>query len=335
MTLTRRRMVQAAGAVSLAGLTGLLSACGGDDAAPATGGAPSSGPWTWTDDRGETVSLDQRPERIVVSQWLLPAFWALGIKPVGVLTFMPWGDIEGYAEAGIEEGDVEVLSTNYGEVDLERMVGLQPDLIVLDWFAGSETLWGFTEVSSQRKAEQIAPLVGVSADAPAVEGIEARRELAAAMGADLESAEVVAAKQDFDDATEELRALLAEKGDLSVAVVGPFADGLWVAPAEDYADLACLAELGLNVWKPDPVPGDDILSWENAASVDADLILIDDRDDVSRTGADSPVFMALPAVEAGQVAAAWRFALPYEYAAFARSFRAVAEPIDAARILSR
>lgn len=331
MSLTRRRLGLAAGAVTLASL---LAACGDDDPAPQASGDAPVGPWTWTDDRGDTVTLDAMPERIVVSQWLLPAFWALGIQPVGVLTFMPWDDIDGYAEAGIEEGDVEVLSTSYGEVDLERMVALRPDLIVLDSYAGSETLWGFTEISQQRKAAQIAPMVAVSAETGLVEGTEARRELAAALGADLESDEAVAAKQEFDDATEQLTGILADKADLSVAVVGPFADGMWVAPAEDYADLAYLEGLGLDVWKPSPVPDGDILSWENAAAVDADLVLIDDRDDVTKAGADNPVFTTLPAVEAGQVAAAWRFALPYEYGAFARSFRAMAGPIEAARILA-
>src|SRR5262249_26290474 len=136
--LTRRRFGLAAGAVTLAGL---LAACGDDEPTPAASADDAAaGPWTWTDDRGDTVELDQRPERIVVSQWLLPAFWALGIKPVGVLTFMPWDDIDGYAEAGIAEGDVTVLSTTYGEVDLEKMVGLRPDLVVLDSYADSETL---------------------------------------------------------------------------------------------------------------------------------------------------------------------------------------------------
>src|SRR6478735_3283263 len=147
--LTRRRFGLAAGAVTIAGL---LAACGDDEPTPAAStGAGAVGPWTWTDDRGDTVELDVRPERIVVSQWLLPAFWALGIKPVGVLTFMPWGDIDGYAEAGI------------AEVDLEKMVGLRPDLVLLDSYAASETLWGFTEMATQRKAAMIAPLVAVSA----------------------------------------------------------------------------------------------------------------------------------------------------------------------------
>jgi iron complex transport system substrate-binding protein len=330
--LTRRRFGLAAGAVTLAGL---LAACGDDDAAPTTGASASAaGPWTWTDDRGDTVSLDARPERIVVSQWLLPAFWALGIKPVGVLMFMPWGDVDGYAEAGIPEDEVTVLSTEYGEVNMEELVGLQPDLIVLDSYADSPTLWGFTDKATQQKAAKIAPIVAISAETGALEGIRARHDLAAALGADLDAGAVIGAKQEFDDASAAIEQAIADKPGLSVAVVGAFDGGLWVAPAADYADLTYLQGLGLTVWKPAKVPDGDILSWENAAGVDADLVLLDDRDDVDQAIEVNPVFGRLPAVEAGQVEAVWRYALPYEYAAFARSFRALTPALEQAETLS-
>ncbi|GAA4744304.1 ABC transporter substrate-binding protein [Nocardioides endophyticus] len=329
--LTRRRFGLAVGAVTLAGL---LNACGSDDPAPALGATEPSGPWTWTDDRDQTVELDSTPERLVVSQWLLPAFWALGIKPVGVLTFMPWGDIAGYAEAGIAEDDVTVLSTTYGEVDLEKMVGLKPDLIVLDSYADSETLWGFTDLATQQKAGRIAPLVAVSAETDLFEGIDTRHELAAALGADLDATTVVEARGDFEAASAEIEKVLAARPGLSVAFVGPYEDGLWVAPAEDYADLTYLEGLGLDVWKPAQVPDGDILSWENATGVDADLLILDDRDDVAQASKANPVFAELPAVEARQVAAAWRFALPYEYGAYARSFRALTPALQRASILS-
>ena len=332
--LTRRRFGLAAGAVTLAGL---LAACGDDEPTASSGSGASdapSGPWTWTDDRDQTVSLDSTPERLVVSQWLLPAFWALGIKPVGVLTFMPWDDIDGYAEAGIAEDDVTVLSTNYGEVDLEKLVGLEPDLIVLDSYADSETLWGFTDLAAQKKAGRIAPIVAVSAETDVLAGIAKRHELAASLGADVKADDVTAAKADFDAASAEIEEALAAKAGLSVAFVGPFDDGLWVAPAADYADLTYLQGLGLEVWAPAKAPEGDILSWENASDVVADLLILDDRDDLDQARKVSPVFGRLPAVEADQVVAAWRFALPYEYAAFARSFRALTPALQGASILS-
>jgi iron complex transport system substrate-binding protein len=315
-------------------LAGLLNACGGDDPKPGAGAAGRSEAWSWTDDRGQTVELDSTPERLVVSQWLLPAFWALGIKPVGVLTFMPWGDIAGYAEAGIAEDDVTVLSTTYGEVDLEAMVGLKPDLIVLDSYADAETLWGFTDVSTQQKAARIAPLVAVSAETDLIEGIDARHELAAALGADVDATTVAEARADFEAASAEIEKVLAARSGLSVAFVGPYEDGLWIAPAEDYADLTYLEGLGLDVWKPAKVPDGDTLSWENATGVDADLLILDDRDDVAQASKANPVFAELPAVEARQVSAAWRFALPYEYGAYARSFRALTPALQRASILS-
>jgi iron complex transport system substrate-binding protein len=329
--LTRRRFGLAAGAVTLAGL---LNACGGDDPSPAAASDEPTGPWTWTDDRDQVIELEGMPERLVVSQWLLPAFWALGIKPVGVLTFMPWDDIEGYAEAGIAEADVTVLSTTYGEVDLEAMVGLKPDLVVLDSYADSETLWGFTDLATQKKAARIAPLVAVSAETDLIEGIDARHELAAALGADVDATTVAEARADFEAASAEIEKVLTAQAGLSVAFVGPYEDGLWVAPAKDYADLTYLEGLGLEVWEPVKVPDGDTLSWENATGVDADLLILDDRDDVAQASKANPVFAELPAVEARQVAAAWRFALPYEYGAYARSFRALTPALQSASILS-
>ena len=128
--------------------------------------------------------------------------------------------------------------------------------------------------------------------------------------------------------------MLAAKPGLTVAFVGPYDDGLWVAPAKDYADLTYLQGLGLDVWKPATVPDGDTLSWETATGVDADLIILDDRDDVAQATKANPVFAELPAVQADQVAAAWRFALPYEYGAFARSFRALMPALQSASILS-
>ena len=99
--LSRRRFL---GGVSAAAVSAMfLAACGGDDdegdggASPssATGGTSTSAAggtsaaFTFTDGRGETITLDKKPERIVAYAAPAAALYDLGIKPVGIFTGSP------------------------------------------------------------------------------------------------------------------------------------------------------------------------------------------------------------------------------------------------------
>lgn len=309
--LTRRTVLAGAGAASLAAL---LAACSGASEGSA------SGSFTLTDDLGNEIVLDAVPQRLVVSQWLLPAFWEAGIEPVGVLTFMPWDDIAAYAEAGIDRSKVTVLSESYGEVNLEALAELGPDLIVCDSYAGAESLWGFADAEMQAKAAAVAPIFAVSAETEAVEGIERRIGIAEALGSD--AAGTATTKAAFEAALAKVDTVAAAQSGLTVAVVGPAVDGLWVAPVADYADLLLLQQHGITFFDA-PEAELDTLSWELATEVTADVLLIDDRTtdaELATLVAENPTWNRIPAVAAGQAYATWRFALPYSYGAFAQSY---------------
>lgn len=323
--ITRRTVLAGAGAASLAAL---LAACSGASEGSA------SGTFRITDDLGNEIVLDAAPQRIVVSQWLLPAFWEAGIEPVGVLTFMPWDDIAAYAEAGVDRSKVTVLSESYGEVNLEALVDLDPELIICDSYAGAESLWGFADADMQAKAAAVAPIFAVSAETEAIEGIERRIEIAEAIGSD--AAGTAATKVAFEEALAKIDAVAAAQSGLTVAVVGPSVDGLWVAPVADYADLILLQQHGITFFDA-PEAELDTLSWELATEVSADVLLIDDRttdEELATLAAENPTWNRIPAVAAGQAYATWRFALPYSYGALALSYEQLLPSIEGARPLA-
>jgi iron complex transport system substrate-binding protein len=308
------------GGAAAAGLAALLSACSGPSAG--SGG----GALTLTDDLGNEIVLDAVPERIVVSQWLLPAFWEAGLKPTAVITFMDVDEIAAFAEAGVPTAGIEVLE-GYESLSLEALVALDPQLIVLDQFAVLDTLWGFADVETQEKAAAIAPLFAVSADAAAVDGIERRIEIAEQLGA---VPDVEGDRADFEDAVARIRTAADAHPGITVAAIGPYADGIWVASAADYPDLALLREHGVSVFEP---AGTGTYSWENAADITADVVVIDDRtteEELAAFATDHPTWSSIPAVAAGQLDTTWRFAVPYSYGAFARALAQVLPTIEAA-----
>ncbi|MGW3553062.1 ABC transporter substrate-binding protein, partial [Streptomyces griseoincarnatus] len=82
--LSRRGLLAAGGAL---GLGAVLTACGDDDAKDGgadTKGAAKSGPWSFKDDRGTTVKLDEAPKNIVAFTGVAAALYDYGIEVKGV-----------------------------------------------------------------------------------------------------------------------------------------------------------------------------------------------------------------------------------------------------------
>lgn len=74
--VNRRSMIKAA-AAGLAVIT-LPKATSAQDA------SPESGEWSFTDDKGVTVTLPSRPERIVMDVNAAAPLWDFGIKPTAL-----------------------------------------------------------------------------------------------------------------------------------------------------------------------------------------------------------------------------------------------------------
>lgn len=285
-------------------------------AGTATTPAAPDGEWSFTDDRGITITLPKRPERIIAQTTSAAILWDFGIRPVGVFGPARLPDGTSDFQAGeIDFDSVEILG-DYGTLDLEKMVELDADLYV-DLTFGGNALWYLTE-DELGQVEAIVPTLGISMQGISVlESISRFEELAVSLGADLQSPEVFAAKIEFEDAEEELKAAIAEKPGLSVLVVSPAVDTLYVASPDFMVDLYYFRDLGLDIVVPDTDDFWELLSWEQANKYPADLILVDARNDqivqeVEAVG----TWESLPAVKANQLGP-WYAGAPYSYARLA------------------
>lgn len=291
---------------------GFLAGTGGLAAAVLAGCAdqqtPSAatGPWEFTDDRGQKVSLPKRPERVVAYVSSAAALWDYGAHPIGA--FGPQRTASGGKE--LQAGNVDLnavtsVGNAWDDFNLEKFTALAPDLVVTGLTGTKPTdLWVLTGELSD-KIKQIAPIVALSEyKTPLPKVIDRYAELARALGANTAAGPATSAKDDFQRVSDELRA--AAKPGLKIMVVSGDKDGIYVAKPEFFADLAYYRELGLefvtaggteDYWEQ--------LSWEQVGKYPADLILTDTRT-ISLTQqqlAEHPTWARLPAVRAGQLGA--------------------------------
>jgi iron complex transport system substrate-binding protein len=293
------------------------------DSTPTTAAAASpstaaDGEWTFTDDRGITITLPKRPERIIAQTTSAAVLWDFGIRPVGVFGPSRLPDGTNDFQAGdIDFDQVEVVG-DYGTLDLEKLVQLKPDLYV-DLTFGGDSLWYLTE-DELGQVEEIVPTLGLSMQKISVlEAIGRFEDLARSLGVDLDSPELAEIKAGFDAAEVDLKAAIEEKPGLSVLVVSPAVDTLYVASPDWMVDLHYFRDLGMDIVSPEVgVDGFwELLSWEQANKYPADLILVDARNDqVVEEVATVGTWEALPAVKAGQLGP-WYAGAPYSYARLA------------------
>jgi iron complex transport system substrate-binding protein len=298
--ISRRGFLFATGGLAA---TAALAACGDDTSAGATSG---SGSWEFTDDRGIKVTRDKQPAKIVAYVSSAAALWDFGVHPIGV--FGPQKTDTGAKElqaGNIDLDKVTSLGNAWDDFDVEKFIGLQPDLLVTGLTGTKDTdLWAITPETGE-KVKKTAPILAISeykVTLPKV--IERYEALAKALGADVASAKVTDAKKEFQEASDELKAVAASKSGLKVLVVYSDKDSVYVAKPEFFADLSYYKELGLDIiagggtedyWEQ--------ISWEQVGKYPADLILTDTRTfSLSKEQMNEyPTWRALPAVAAGQL----------------------------------
>ncbi|MGK3201869.1 ABC transporter substrate-binding protein [Amycolatopsis sp. MEPSY49] len=299
--LSRRGFLIGAGGLAA---TVVLTACGSSDDKAAPG---SSGPWEFTDDRGQKTSRDQRPTRVVAYVSSAAALWDYGVRPVGV--FGPQKTADGGKE--IQAGNIDLnavtsIGNAWDDFSMEKFAATKPDLVITGLTGAKPTdLWVLKDDLGP-KVQQVAPIVAMSeykVTLPKV--IERYEQLAVALGGDANSDVIKKGKDDFQKASDDLKAAIKAKPGLKVLVVSSDKDNLYVCKPEFFADLAYYRDLGLDI-----VNGggsDDYfetLSWEQAGKYPADLILTDSRTyALSRQQlAAIPTWAQLPAVKANQLA---------------------------------
>jgi iron complex transport system substrate-binding protein len=325
---TTRRRISAGVTALLLGTLVLAAFAGGTgaSAAPTATGAGQAD-WTFTDDRGTKVSLDSRPLRIVAYETAASALWYLGIKPVGIfgstsLTQSPLLD-------GVDVRGIKSLGKVYGEINLEQLAALKPDLIVTAYSPKFNPLWGFKDAKQQKTVEAFAPIVAINGIRLPTQVIRRYEALARSLGANLRAAKVVAARTRFSAAVKELRAATKAKPGLLALAVGAYGDQLYFAKPADFPALRQYRSWGLKM----VVPGGkdsfwEIVSFEQADKYPADLILYD-----TRTGALGPKDLAKkpawnlnPAVKAGQLVP-WQGQEDWSYQLYTKDIRTLARAV--------
>lgn len=326
----RRQFLRAAGltGLSAAGLL-TLAACGG------SGDSAGSDPgWSFKDDRGKTVRADGVPKNVVAQVTAAAALWDFGIRPVGIFGPSTLDSGENDPQVGnVDLTKVTSIGAEFNDFNIERYAGLNPGLLVSIMYLADKSLW-YVPVDTTDQILDIAPSVGISGLAVTVkEVIERFGELAEALGADLSADTVTKPKADFEAAAEELSQTVKDRAGLKVMAVS-FTDQLfYIGTPEQFPDLKYFhSELGMDFFVPEEISDAGYwmeVSWEQAASYEADVILYD-----ARTGSPTPEHLAatqptwnlLPAVKANQLVP-WSSEAPFSYSVYAEKMREISDQL--------
>ncbi|MEY9848240.1 iron complex transport system substrate-binding protein [Streptacidiphilus sp. BW17] len=328
-----RRSVLAAGRIT--GLGALLAACGSGSSVPRS--ATSSGePWTFTDDRGTRIALPQRPSRVVAYTGTAAALHDFGVTDRIVGVFGPTRLADGRPDpmaGNLDLAKLTVLGNAWGEFDLEKYAALRPQLLVTDMWVPSQ-LWYVPDASKDTIAA-LAPTAGITiAKVQLPEPLRRHEQLAGLLGADPTGSAVVAAKRRFEQAVETVRQAAKAKRGLRVMAASAGADLLYVSVPGVYPDLSYYRSLGVELVTPAKVQGGffEPLSWENADTYAADLILLDSRSSALQPTdlTAKPTWQQLPAVKAGQVIP-WLSEVRFSYAGCAPLIEQLAAALDRAK----
>lgn len=334
------RSTRLAGAALAAGATLVLASCGGSDAASSSASASTStGPFTFDDARGETVEIDSTPTTVVAQSSVAAALWDAGYQVKGAYgELTPGADGElSYQAGNLDLDSVDVIGQTYGEFDTEEYALMNPDLLI-DFSYDDSTLWYVPQAQAE-EVEGLAPTLAVPGTYSDTDtAIETFVDLAGALGADTDSAELTQAKSDYEAALAAVGSV-AESSGLTVAIMSPSKDSLYVAKPEALAEGTTLENQGLDLVEPTGSSEEtDVFaqqSWEEATDYkDVDVILVDARTyDAYKADLEKiKTWTSLPAVEAGQVYP-WYAAAPYSYASYASVFAELADDLGAAKAL--
>ena len=288
-----RRHIIAAGLATGAGI-GLSQATGHAIAAQTPVSSPIASPgadaWSFMDDRGITVSLPERPTRVIAQTSSAASLWDFGFEVVGF-----FGPNDPDNQAGFPQvGDIDVARIpnigDYGALDLEMFVALDPQLYV-DLDRGGGTLW-YLDADSQAAVEKICPTIGLNAQALSVLDIIRRYEdLAVALGIDPDSASITTAKQTFATSEAAFTDITSAKPDLKVLTISSGDTGtVYLWNPNWLPDLIYLRSLGftaVDVGADDDAPNIQI-SMEKLGEYPADVILVDVREDITALESNQP-----------------------------------------------
>lgn len=292
-------------------------------------------PWTYTDDRRKKIVLARAPQRIVAYADAAAALFNFGIVPVGIFSYVPLKDDPQLKKLPLSR--IKQLGSVYGEIQLEELVALRPDLVVSVWYPPplDAVPFGFKDKAQLETVDRIAPVLAVNAHVMALRGLRKFARLSVALGASLKAPSVVEARARFDKASATVKAAAAKKRGLRILAISAYGGNLYIAQPRDHSDLSYLRSLGVNIVVPNTsLAYWEVLSYEQAGKYQADVVLYDARPfGLSREELlKIPTIANLPAVRAGQFIP-WKTAPPLDYGTYAAILTAFAGMIRNARSL--
>lgn len=323
----RRTLLTASAVTALA----ILAACGSSSSDDAEGG-----PWTHTDDRGTTISLDSTPQRIVAQSSVAAALSDLGLDDRIVGTFgplkLPDGSVDPQA-AGLDLDEITDVTGGgeFGTLDLEKLAELKPDLIVTSIYVKPE-LW-YLNQATVKKVDKLAPILAINFQGlDLVETIESVEKVAAKLGADPDDDDAVEGREAFDAAGKRLAAVGGKLGSKTILPVSATADLLYAADPKQFPDIAYYKSIGLPF--ADVKPSKDSywaeLSWEKSDTYDADILLWDNRmgDAGLKSLKAQPVFGTIAGAK-NDAYVSWAAVTPPGREAYARIIDTLASDLEA------
>lgn len=319
MKIIRRGSFRAALVTSVAVSALLLAGCSStnssDDSAGSGSSAAADGAWSYKDATGTTIKVDHTPKRVVVLNDIAISFIEYGLKPVGT-----FGQLTMAKDARFDDLDTDgitQLGAAYGDIDLEQLAALKPDLVVTSVYPTDEqgTLdttqpgYGFKDKEQQKQVEAIAPVAQVKWGGKGEDVIETIAKLAESLGA--KESTVDKAEDRFETAADDLEKV-AKDSDLSVVSMYADGDGAYVTRPTDEPTLQMYTSFGVDFVNPKPKGFYwGIYSWENAGQISGDVILLSQQGYQVADLEKQPTFADNTALEAGQVHS-WTFpALDY------------------------
>ncbi|HWV22900.1 MAG TPA: ABC transporter substrate-binding protein [Thermomicrobiales bacterium] len=326
--LSRRQVVGTLSAAAIAGSTSRLLVSAQD-------GTPApSGEWSFTDDKGVTVTLPNAPKNVLMDVNVAAPLWDFGIRPAGLFGWNVLADgTLGDAGGNIDPEGIPTAGDVNEPIRVEDAIAVEPDLIItLSWTLDDPNDYWSIDGSVLDQVKAVAPIIALSATGIADKNTERFAELAGLLGADLDSPELVAAKADYNEADEQFTQLAGEKSDLQVLFLAVTEETTWVANPQDWADLNMYQDRGLNIIVPDVEPGAfwQQISNEQALLYPADMFFQSTRDEALTLEeiAAHPSWSKHPAVQAGQ-AFGWNQDFIQSYQGLKAALDALSEALDA------
>lgn len=269
----------------------------------------ASGEWSFTDDKGITVTLPEAPKVVVIDVNAAAPLWDFGVRPAAVFGWLanPSGDF-GAAGGRIDATQVEIIGNGEATIDVEALVGLQPDLVITLTFAPDDPLdyWSLASDGPLEQVQSVVPIIAISGVQSASDMTARYAELAQALGADLETPELAADLERWQDAEVGFQSALAEKPGITGIFIAADADMFYIANPEVAGDIVYFRDLGLSIPDVivDPANGDywQWISPEEIGSYQTDLLFSSLRNSIPlEEFVAMPTVATLPAVQADQV----------------------------------